>query len=135
VAHVLDTGADGRVVHAGRDQRRREVHGLLCRAALAVHGRGRRLDREARLEPGVPAHVEHLLAVLLHAARDDVLDLRRVDSGALDDLGIGLGEQRVGVRVLVITLLGMAASDRRPHGLDNHHFASVPVSHVVSVLN
>ena len=34
--------------------------------------------------------LKHLLAVLLHAAGDDVLDLGGVDPGALDDLGVGL---------------------------------------------
>ena len=36
--------------------------------------------------PGVAAHVEHLLAVLLDAAADHVLHLGRVDSGPLDHL-------------------------------------------------
>ena len=68
----------------------REVHGLLRGAALAVDGRGGRLHRQPGLEPRVAAHVEHLLAVLLHAARDHVLHLGSVDPGALDDLGVGL---------------------------------------------
>ena len=117
---MLDAGSDRGVVHAGGDQRRGEVHGLLRRAALAVDGRGRRLDRQPRLQPRVAAHVEHLLAVLLHAARDDVLDLGGIDPGTLDDLGVGLREQLVGMDVLVVALLRMAAPDRRPDCLDDY---------------
>ena len=57
-----------------------EVDGLLGRAALAVDRRRRRLDRQALLQPGVAGDVEGLLAELLHAAGDDVLDLGRVDA-------------------------------------------------------
>ena len=53
-----------------------------------------------------------LLAELLHAAGDDVLDLGGVDAGALDQLGVGLGEQVRGVDVLVVALLLVAAPDR-----------------------
>ena len=76
VAHVLDAGADHDVVDAGGDQRRGELDGLLGGAALAVDRGCRGLDRQAGLEPGVAADVHALLAELLHAARDDVLDLR-----------------------------------------------------------
>ena len=80
VAHVLDAAADDDVVDAGGDQRGGEVDGLLGRAALAVDRRRRRLDREALLQPGVARDVEGLLAELLHAAGDDVLDLAGVDA-------------------------------------------------------
>src|SRR5262245_34919812 len=130
VAHVLDAGADDGVVHTGRDQSRAEVDRLLRRTALAVDGRGGRLDRQAGLEPGVAADVEHLLAVLLDAAGDDVLDLGRVDPGALDDLCVALAEERVRMGVLVVALLGMAAADRRPRGLDDDYLAPVPILHL-----
>ena len=131
---MLDARADRGVVYAGGDQRGGEVHGLLRRSALAVDGRGRRLDRQAGLEPRVAADVEHLLAVLLHAAGDDVLDLLGGDAGALDDRLVGLAEQLVRVRVLVVALLGMAASDRRAGGLDDHDLAAVSVLHGVGLL-
>ncbi len=108
----------------GSDQRRGEVDGLLGGAALAIdRGRGR-LDRQAGLEPGVAADVDRLLAELLHAAGDDVLDLRGIDSRALDQLRIGVGEQGRGMGVLVIALLLVPAADRGPHRLDDHYFAS-----------
>src|SRR5439155_5522846 len=96
---------------------------------LPVDGGRRRLDREPRLEPGVATDVEHLLAVLLHAAGDDVLDLRGLDARALDDLRVALAEQLVRVGVLVVALLGMASADRRSDGLDDDYFARVSVLH------
>ena len=46
-------------------------------AALQVDRRRRRLDRQALLQPGVAGDVHRLLADLLHAAGDHVLDLGR----------------------------------------------------------
>ena len=122
------------------DQRGGEVHGLLGRAALAVDRRGGGLDRQPGLQPGVAADVEHLLAVLLDAAGDHVLDLGGVDAGALDDLGVGLAEQLVRVRVLVVALLRMPAPDRGPNSLDDDDLTPVPCieflrSSVVSLLD
>ena len=51
------------------DERGAEVHGLLGRAALAVDGRGGRLDRQPLLQPGVARDVEALLAELLRRSR------------------------------------------------------------------
>jgi hypothetical protein len=131
VAHVLDARADDDVVDAGGDERRAEVHRLLGRAALAVDRRRRRLLGQAGLEPRVARHVEHLLAVLLHAARDDVLDLTRVDARALDHLGVGRAEQLVRMRVLVVALLLVPAPDRRADGLDDDDLATL-LCHVLS---
>ncbi len=125
MAHVLDARADHRVVHARGDQRCGEVHGLLGGAALTIDGRARRLDRQALLQPGVARDVEALLAELLHATRDHILDLRRVDAGALDHLCINLPEQRVRVDVLVVALLFVPAADRRAHCLDDHDLAAL----------
>ena len=128
-AHVLDAGADHRVVHAGGDQRRGEVDGLLGGAALAVDRGAGGLDRQALLQPGVARDVEALLTELLDAARDDVLDLGGVDTGAGDDLGVDLAEQRVGVGVLVVALLLVPAPDRGAHGLDDHDLAALWFPH------
>ncbi len=128
-AEVLDARSDDDVVDARRDQRGAEVHGLLGRAALAVDRRRGGLDRQPGLQPRVARDVPGLLADLLHAAGDDVLDLGRIDSGALDDLGEAGSQQLVGVRVPVVALLGMAAPDRRPDGFDDDDLAAVLCAH------
>src|SRR6185312_3157216 len=120
----LDPGPDCHVVHTGGDQRGGEVDRLLGRAALAVDRGGRRLDRQPGLEPGVPRHVEHLLAVLLHAPGYDVLDLTGVDPGPLDHLAVAATEQLVRVGVLVVALLLVTAPDRRADGFDDDYLAT-----------
>src|SRR5215216_3991613 len=128
VAHVLDAAADRDVVHAGRDQRRGEVDGLLRRAALTVDRRRRRLDREPSLEPGVAPDVQTLLTELLDTPRDHVLDLRGVDPGPVDQLLVRGGEERRGMRALVVALLLVAAADRGPGRLDDHYLATLEVA-------
>src|SRR6185503_2902830 len=76
------------------------------------------------LQPRVARDVEHLLAVLLHAAADHVLDGAGIDPGAVDHLGERLPEQLVRVRVLVVALLAMAAPDRRADGFDDDDFTT-----------
>src|SRR6201999_363869 len=132
-AHVLYAAADRDVADAGGDQRRRKVDRLLGRAALAVDGGRRDLLRQAGLEPGVAADVERLLAPLLDAAGDHVADLERVDSRAVDQLLVGLGEEVGGMQVLVVTLLEMAAADRRADRLHDHDFPAP--QRAVSVLH
>src|SRR4051794_13174811 len=123
VAHVLDARADRDVMDAGGDEGGGEVHGLLGRAALTVNRGGRGLDRKAGLEPGVAADVHALLAELLDAAGDDVLDLGGIDAGAVDHLGVGLGEEVGGVGVFVVALLLVASADRGPGRFDDQDLA------------
>jgi hypothetical protein len=65
------------VVDAGGDQRGAKLTACWAEPHWRSTVVAGRLDRQAGLEPGVAADVEHLLAVLLDAARDDVLDLGR----------------------------------------------------------
>jgi hypothetical protein len=125
VAHVLDAAADRCVVNAGGDERGREVDSLLGGAALAVDRRGRSLDRQPGLEPGVAPDVEPLLAELLNAAGDDVLDHGGLDAGAIDDLLEGPREQRGWVNVLVVALLLVTPADRGTGRLDDYHLAAL----------
>ena len=122
---MLDAAADDGVGDAGGDERGTEVDGLLGGAALTVDRRRGGLDREPGLEPRVAGDVDALLAELLHAAGDRVLDDRGVDPRAVDDVGISLGQQVAGVDVLVVALLLVAAADRRPRGLDDHDLTTL----------
>src|SRR4051812_39972280 len=112
----------------GRDERRGEVDCLLRRAALAVDGGGRSLDRKAGLEPGVAGDVDALLAELLDTAGDDVLHLGGIDPRALDDRAVGLSKEVRGVDVLVVALLLVAAANRQAGGLHDHYLASTELS-------
>ena len=89
---------------------------------------GGSLDGQAGLEPGVAADVECLLAELLDAAGHDVLDLGRVDPGAVDELGVGLREEVGRVGVLVDALLRMTAADRGANRLDDHYLAALELA-------
>jgi hypothetical protein len=129
VAHVLHAGADHDVMDAGGDQRGAEVDGLLRRAALAVDGRRGGLDRQPLLQPRVARDVERLLAELLDAAGDHVLDFGGVDSAAGEDLGVALAEQLVGMDVLVVALLEMAAPNRGTNGLDDDDLTTLLPAH------
>ena len=71
--------------------------GLLRRAALAVDGGGGDLVGKALAEPGRASDVERLLTRLRDASPEDLLDLRGVDPGPLDQLDLGGAEQLGGV--------------------------------------
>jgi hypothetical protein len=75
--------------------------------------------------------VQALGAELLHAARDHVLDLRRIDTRALDDALVGGPEELVGMGVLVVALLQVPAADRRPGSLDDDDLAALELAHVL----
>src|SRR5207245_667171 len=75
---------DHALVLAGHDPHRREVGRLLAGAAHAVEGGAADVQRETRDERRVAGDVEPLLAHLVDAAHDHVLDLARVDLDALD---------------------------------------------------
>ena len=84
---------------------------------------------QAGLQPGVAPDVEALLAVLLDAAGDDVLDRLGGDPGALDDLAVGASQQLVGVGVLVVALLRVPAPDRRAGGLHDDDLTAGVCAH------
>ena len=75
------------------------------------------------------AMLKRLLAELLHAAGDDVLDLGGVDAGAVEHLRVGLAQQVGRVGVLVVALLEVPAADRRADGLDDDHFTTLLTTH------
>jgi hypothetical protein len=112
-AHRLDAARDGHVVLAGDQAGGGEVHRLLGRAALTVHGHAGDAQRPARGDHRGAGDVEGLLADLAHAAPDDVVDLRGVNAGLLRQ-----GLQHVGRQVHRVDARQRASrlslADRRP---------------------
>src|SRR5205807_4819122 len=98
-------------------------------------GRGGCLHRQSGLQPGVAPDVVHLLAVLLHATGDHVLDLAGLNPGALDQLAVAATEQRVGMGVLVVALLLVPAPDRRADCFDDDYLATAACVHVVLLIS
>jgi hypothetical protein len=115
-AHVLHAARDHQAGRAAEHRLRREVHGLLGRAALPVHGdAGHRLG-QARREPGGAGDVAGLRADRVHAAEHHVVDGARVGLGAgqqgLDDVRAQVGRVRA-------REAAAAAGDRGAHRVDN----------------
>ena len=81
--HHLDPAGDHRIVCAADHALRREMDRLLAGAALPVDRRARHALGEAGRQRGVAPDIDRLLADLADAARDHVVDQRRVDPGAL----------------------------------------------------
>ncbi len=71
---------------------RGEADGLLAASALAVDGRAGHGLGEAGAEERVAGDVDGLVADLGDGAGDDVVDSRRVDSGAGDELAKAVSE-------------------------------------------
>ena len=85
-------------------------------AAQPVDGQAADLDREAGEEHRHPGDVAVVLAGLVGAAEDDVLDERRVDAGAIDD---GAQHERGEVVGADAGERAAVATDRGPDGLDD----------------
>jgi hypothetical protein len=120
-AHRLDARRDHDVVRARHDPLGGEVRRLLARSALAVD-RGRRHGLvEAGGEHGLAPDVEGLLADLADASHDDVVDLARFESVALEDRGEHVGGEihRMHRRQRAARL---SAAGRRAHDVDDDGF-------------
>src|SRR5207249_3951304 len=91
----------------------------------------RRLDREALLEPGVPAHVKTLGPELGHTAGNHVLDRRRLDSRPLHHRAVGGSEELIGMRVLVVALFQVPSTDRCPSRLNDHNLPTTIRRHAL----
>ena len=115
--HHLDTCCHHDVVRAGDHTLRREVRGLLTRAALPVDGRARNVFGPARREHRVAGDVGRLLADLHHTSHDDVVDHRRVEARALDE-----GVQRLGREVdgMPVLQLPVPPAERCPDRIHDH---------------
>jgi hypothetical protein len=97
-AHRLDPARDADVDSTRRDQAGDEAVGLLAAAALAIHGHGANLLRQPGDEPAHPGDVVGLLAVLGHAATDDLFDIAGVDTGLVHDGLLHRAQQLGGVQ-------------------------------------
>src|SRR5207253_2862781 len=109
--------ARGALVRAERD--------LVALAARDAPPLRDQLRAHPLVHDGMAPDVVGLLAVLLDAAGDHVLDRLGRDSAALDQLDPRPAEQLVRVDVPVVALLGMTPADRRPYCLDDDDLASL----------
>jgi hypothetical protein len=64
--------------------------------------------RHASTQRGLTGNVEALRALLQRGAHDNVIDLGRIDAGALDGVGDGMAAQRLALRVVEGTPVGAA---------------------------
>ena len=119
VAHVLDATCDDNLIGLRLDPQRREVHCLLTGSAANVDRGGAGLLGKPLLEPRRAGDPSRLLACLIDAADDDVVDLPRVDAGSRNEALVGSPEEIRRMNVLVDALLGMPAPNRRANGIDN----------------
>jgi hypothetical protein len=111
-AQLSTTGANASltyddVVRAGDHTLGGEADRLLAASALTVHGRPRHRLGESRAEQLVTGDV----ADLRYGARDDIVDLRRVDTRARHEFGQAVGQQVHGQHI-VQCAAGLALPDR-----------------------
>ena len=114
--HRFDAAADEHVAVADGDRVGGGVDRLQPGAAQPIDGQAADLDREAGQEHGHPRDVPVVLAGLVGAAEDDVLDEGGVDAGAVDD---GAQHERRQVVGSDARERAAVAADRRPDGLDD----------------
>ena len=97
-AHRLDAARDADIDGTRGDQAGDEAVGLLAATALAVHGHRAHVLGQPGDEPPDAGDVVGLLAVLRHAAADDLFDVARVDTGFLHERLLRGAQQLGGVQ-------------------------------------
>ena len=111
--HILHTTRDDDVGFTAGNQRRREVNALQTGTAEVVEGRGRNLDRDARMDCGLTRDVLSL-GGLQNAAHKDLVDLLGLDTRAverlLDDNCTELLDRDVGERAAELADCGAAGT-------------------------
>ncbi len=117
--HRFDAAADEHVAIADGDRVRGRVDRLEARPAQPVDGQPADLDREIGQEERHPRDVAVVLAGLVGAAEDDVLDECRVDAGTVDEPAQDRGGQVVGPDA---GQGAAVATDRGPDRLDDPGF-------------
>src|SRR6185312_8920224 len=86
-AHALDPAGDEQIALAAGDLLSRDRDRVEPAAAIALQHRARDLDRQPRDERRVPRDATAVLAALVAAADDDILDLLGGEPALGDDLG------------------------------------------------
>src|SRR5204863_7393474 len=94
-----------------------------ARAALPVDRRPRGLDRQPGEEADHARDVEALLALLVGAAEDDILDRRGIEAPAREERPHAHDAQVVGADVLEDALLRMSLPDGGADSVDHYDFA------------
>ena len=95
-AHRLDPGADERLARADLDLAHGDMDGRHGRSAEAVHRHAADRERQVRQQADEARDVHPLLALGKGAAQDDVLDLRGIDAGPVDQATNHLRGQVIG---------------------------------------
>ena len=95
-AHALDAAGDHYFAFAAGYRLRRHDDHIKPAPAIALQYRAGDLDRQPCEQPGMPRDAAAILAGLIGAADDDILDLFRVERALLDDLGNDRGQHVVG---------------------------------------
>ena len=81
-AHGLDPACDKSVAFAGQDRTGGQVHGVQARGAVAVDRQAGDIDGKAGQQRRHAGHVTVVLARLVAAAGEHVVQQGRVDAGA-----------------------------------------------------
>ena len=126
--HRFHAAADEHVAVADGDRVCGRVDRLQPGPAQPIDGQATDLDRETGKQHGHPRDVAVVLARLVGAAEDDVLDEGRVDTGPIDD---GSQHERREVVRPHGRQRAAVAADGRPYGLDDPGLAewALQVSH------
>jgi hypothetical protein len=123
-SHRFDASADEHVPIADRDRVRRRIDGLEAGAAQAIDRLAADLDREARQQRRHSGDIAVVLAGLVRAAEDDVLDEHRIEAGAVHHRPEHEGGKVVGSDARQRTAV---APDRRPDRLDDPGLTNGPL--------
>jgi hypothetical protein len=115
-AHALDAAADRKIVLAGHDLGRREIHRVEPRGAEAVDLHAGNLVAKARGERAGARNVSPGFANGIDTAQDHVVDLRAREAVARLDR-LERGHRKPERRDFMQGAVDLAASARRAHGV------------------
>ena len=115
-AHALDAAGDEHIALAAGDRLRRHRDRVQAGAAIALQHRARDLDRQSGDQRSVARHAAAVLAGLIGAADDDILDLLGREAAIGDDPGDDPCEHVVGPQPR--ERAGMASERAAPTGIE-----------------